>query len=74
MADQTTDRSRWLVPLSLVILGVIVNGISYWMGAGESGTLESTRVAVDTMSRLSVLMVLGGLACGLSAYCCGGGD
>ena len=71
MADQT-NRSRWLVPLSLVILGVIVNGISYAMGVGESDTVESTRVAVETMSRLSVLMVLGGLACGLSAYCCGG--
>jgi hypothetical protein len=74
MADQKTDRSRWLVPILLVILGVIVNAIAYAMGAADAGSLESTQVAVETMARLSVLMVLGGLAVGLSAYCCGGGD
>jgi len=74
MADQTTVRSRWLVPTLLVILGVVVNAISYAMGAADSGALESTQVAVQTMARLSVLMVLGGLAIGLSAYCCSGGD
>jgi len=74
MGDQTTGRSKLLVPLSLVILGVIVNAIAYAMGASDAGSLESTQVAVETMARLSVLMVLGGLAAGLSAYCCGGGD
>lgn len=74
MADQTTDSPKWLVPLVLVILGVIVNGIAFGMAAAEGGSLPSTQVAVETMARLSVLMVLGGLAVGLSAYCCGGGD
>jgi len=74
MGNLMADRSKWLVPLSLVILGVIVNVISYAMGAQSGDAPESTQVAVETMARLSVLIVLGGLACGLSAYCCGGGD
>ncbi len=75
MGNQTSNRSKLLVPISLVIVGLIVNGIAYGMGAAEEGgSLDSTRIAVETMARLSVLLVLGGLLCGLSAYCCRGGE
>ena len=68
MNPRTTDLLKLLSPIVLIVLGVIVNALGYLMITEANRDPASVQFAAQTMSRIAVLLVLSGIACGFLAY------
>ena len=64
MSPRARDVLNVISPIVLIILGVVVNAFGYLMITQAGQDTASVQTAAQTMSRIAVILVLGGLACG----------
>ncbi len=63
MSPRARDVLNVISPIVLIILGVVINALGYLM-ITEHRDPAVVQTAAETMSRIAVILVLGGLACG----------
>ena len=68
MSPRTRDFLNVISPIVLIILGVVVNAFGYLMITQPGQDTASVQTAAQTMSRIAVILVLGGLACGFLTF------